>query len=111
MLVVAVSNAKVRVLARPELAFAHPRLYLPFLSAGKVGARVVVLVLVIAGFVAERPLPLKLSATQRSLRLISRYSSPICSMACARPPSGAFANGLAASLFATGEPVRVPRWC
>ncbi|MEX3581836.1 MAG: hypothetical protein VB137_03000 [Burkholderia sp.] len=45
------------VFARSELAFARPRLYLPFLSAGKVGAGAVVLVLVIAGFVAERPLP------------------------------------------------------
>ena len=35
--------------------FSHPRLYLPFLSVGKVAAIGAGIVLVIAGFVVERP--------------------------------------------------------
>lgn len=65
-LVAAVSNAKYESLREPFVftdlslfsqLFAHPRLYLPFLSAGKVVAIGAGIVLVIAGFVAERPLP------------------------------------------------------
>ncbi|WP_206127752.1 sulfatase-like hydrolase/transferase [Burkholderia sp. Ac-20379] len=63
-LVAAVSNAKYESLREPFVftdlslfsqLFSHPRLYLPFLSAGKVIAIGVGIVLVIAGFIAEPP--------------------------------------------------------
>ncbi len=63
-LVAAVSNAKYESLREPFVftdlslfsqLFSHPRLYLPFLSAGKVVAIGTGIVLVIAGFVVERP--------------------------------------------------------
>ncbi|WP_175957930.1 LTA synthase family protein [Burkholderia sp. BCC0405] len=63
-LVAAVSNAKYESLREPFVftdlslfsqLFSHPRLYLPFLSIGKVVAIGVGIVLVIAGFVIERP--------------------------------------------------------
>ncbi|MCA8062693.1 MULTISPECIES: LTA synthase family protein [unclassified Burkholderia] len=65
-LVAAVSNAKYESLREPFVftdlslfsqLFSHPRLYLPFLSAGKVVAIGAGIVLVIAGFVVERPVP------------------------------------------------------
>ncbi|MGP8474606.1 LTA synthase family protein [Burkholderia sp. PR2] len=65
-LVAAVSNAKYESLREPFVftdlslfsqLFSHPRLYLPFLSVGKVVAIGVGIVLVIAGFVVERPAP------------------------------------------------------
>ncbi|MGU7771056.1 LTA synthase family protein [Burkholderia sp. MR1-5-21] len=65
-LVAAVSNAKYESLREPFVftdlslfsqLFAHPRLYLPFLSVGKVVAICAGIVLVIAGFVAEQPVP------------------------------------------------------
>ncbi|UQO33545.1 LTA synthase family protein [Burkholderia cepacia] len=63
-LVAAVSNAKYESLREPFVftdlslfsqLFSHPRLYLPFLSVGKVVAIGAGIVLVIAGFIAERP--------------------------------------------------------
>ncbi len=63
-LVAAVSNAKYESLREPFVftdlslfsqLFAHPRLYLPFLSIGKVVAIGAGILLVIAGFVVERP--------------------------------------------------------
>ena len=63
-LVAAVSNAKYESLREPFVftdlslfsqLFSHPRLYLPFLSVGKVAAIGAGIVLVIAGFVVERP--------------------------------------------------------
>ncbi|ALX12875.1 capsular biosynthesis protein [Burkholderia cepacia JBK9] len=63
-LVAAVSNAKYESLREPFVftdlslfsqLFSHPRLYLPFLSVGKVVAIGAGIVLVIAGFVVERP--------------------------------------------------------
>ncbi|MBN3780243.1 LTA synthase family protein [Burkholderia sp. Ac-20345] len=63
-LVAAVSNAKYESLREPFVftdlslfsqLFSHPRLYLPFLSIGKVVAIGAGIVLVIAGFVVERP--------------------------------------------------------
>ncbi|WP_321901625.1 LTA synthase family protein [Burkholderia cenocepacia] len=63
-LVAAVSNAKYESLREPFVftdlslfsqLFSHPRLYLPFLSVGKVVAIGVGILLVIAGFVVERP--------------------------------------------------------
>ncbi|WP_414444022.1 LTA synthase family protein [Burkholderia sp. 22PA0106] len=63
-LVAAVSNAKHESLREPFVftdlslfsqLFSHPRLYLPFLSVGKVIAIGVGIVLVIAGFIAEPP--------------------------------------------------------
>jgi len=63
-LVAAVSNAKYESLREPFVftdlslfsqLFSHPRLYLPFLSVDKVVAIGVGIVLVIAGFVIERP--------------------------------------------------------
>jgi hypothetical protein len=62
-LVAAVSNAKYESLREPFVftdlslfsqLFAHPRLYLPFLSIGKVVTIAAGIVLVIAGFVVER---------------------------------------------------------
>ncbi|VWD36237.1 putative capsular polysaccharide biosynthesis sulfatase membrane protein [Burkholderia contaminans] len=61
-LVVAISNAKYESLREPFVftdlslfsqLFSHPRLYLPFLSIGKVVAIVVGVMLVIGGFAAE----------------------------------------------------------
>ncbi|ERJ40566.1 Capsular polysaccharide biosynthesis protein WcbQ [Burkholderia sp. AU4i] len=63
-LVAAVSNAKYESLREPFVftdlslfsqLFSHPRLYLPFLSLGKVVAIGAGIMLVIAGFVVERP--------------------------------------------------------
>lgn len=63
-LVAAVSNAKYESLREPFVftdlslfsqLFSHPRLYLPFLSVGKVVAIGVGILLVITGFVVERP--------------------------------------------------------
>ncbi|RQV20355.1 LTA synthase family protein [Burkholderia cenocepacia] len=63
-LVAAVSNAKYESLREPFVftdlslfsqLFSHPRLYLPFLSVGKVVAIGVGTLLVIAGFIVERP--------------------------------------------------------
>lgn len=63
-LVVSVSNAKYESLREPFVftdlslfsqLFSHPRLYLPFLSLGKVVAIGAGILLVIAGFVVERP--------------------------------------------------------
>ncbi|MDN7533797.1 MULTISPECIES: LTA synthase family protein [Burkholderia] len=63
-LVAAVSNAKYESLREPFVftdlslfsqLFSHPRLYLPFLSVGKVVAIGTGILLVIAGFVVERP--------------------------------------------------------
>ncbi len=63
-LLAAISNAKYESLREPFVftdlslfsqLFAHPRLYLPFLSVGKVVAIGAGVVLVIAGFVAEPP--------------------------------------------------------
>ncbi|CAD9226532.1 Capsular polysaccharide biosynthesis protein WcbQ [Burkholderia cenocepacia] len=63
-LVAAVSNAKYESLREPFVftdlslfsqLFSHPRLYLPFLSVGKVIAIGAGILLVIAGFVVERP--------------------------------------------------------
>ncbi|WP_404825020.1 LTA synthase family protein [Burkholderia cepacia] len=63
-LVAAVSNAKYESLREPFVftdlslfsqLFSHPRLYLPFLSVGKVAAIGIGIVLVITGFVVERP--------------------------------------------------------
>jgi Sulfatase len=63
-LLAGVSNAKYASLHEPFVftdlslfsqLFAHPRLYLPFLSAGTVAAIVVGIAVVIGGFVAERP--------------------------------------------------------
>ncbi|MBU9167677.1 LTA synthase family protein [Burkholderia gladioli] len=65
-LLAAVSNAKYESLREPFVftdlslfsqLFSHPRLYLPFLSIGKVVAIGAGIVLVIAGFIAERPAP------------------------------------------------------
>ncbi|MDA0571119.1 LTA synthase family protein [Burkholderia gladioli] len=65
-LLAAVSNAKYESLREPFVftdlslfsqLFSHPRLYLPFLSIGKVVAIGAGVVLVIAGFIAERPAP------------------------------------------------------
>ncbi|MGS0896239.1 LTA synthase family protein [Burkholderia stagnalis] len=62
--VAAVSNAKYESLREPFVftdlslfsqLFSHPRLYLPFLSVGKVVSICMGIVLVIAGVVAERP--------------------------------------------------------
>jgi hypothetical protein len=64
-LLAGVSNAKYASLREPFVftdlslfsqLFAHPRLYLPFLSAGTVVAIVVGVIVVIAGFVADKPL-------------------------------------------------------
>ncbi|AXF19746.1 capsular biosynthesis protein [Burkholderia pyrrocinia] len=63
-LIAAVSNAKYESLREPFVftdlslfsqLFSHPRLYLPFLSVGKIVAIGAGIVLVIAGFVVERP--------------------------------------------------------
>ncbi|VWD03393.1 capsular polysaccharide biosynthesis protein [Burkholderia lata] len=63
-LVAAVSNAKYESLREPFVftdlslfsqLFSHPRLYLPFLSVGKVVAIGAGILLVIAGFVVEQP--------------------------------------------------------
>ncbi|AOK46147.1 capsular biosynthesis protein [Burkholderia sp. MSMB617WGS] len=63
-LVAAVSNAKYESLREPFVftdlslfsqLFSHPRLYLPFLSVGKVVAIGAGIVLVVAGFIVERP--------------------------------------------------------
>ncbi|MDN7891616.1 LTA synthase family protein [Burkholderia cepacia] len=63
-LVAAVSNAKYESLREPFVftdlslfsqLFSHPRLYLPFLSAGKVVAIGAGIVLVVAGFAVEQP--------------------------------------------------------
>jgi phosphoglycerol transferase MdoB-like AlkP superfamily enzyme len=64
-LLAGVSNAKYASLKEPFVftdlslfsqLFAHPRLYLPFLSLGTVVAIVVGIVVVVAGFMAETPL-------------------------------------------------------
>ena len=64
-LLVGVSNAKYASLREPFVftdlslfsqLFAHPRLYLPFLSVGTVAAIVVGIVMVVAGFMADTPL-------------------------------------------------------
>lgn len=64
-LVAVVSNAKYESLREPFVftdlslfsqLFSHPRLYLPFLSAGKVFAIGVGIVLVIVGYLAEAPI-------------------------------------------------------
>lgn len=143
-LVAAVSNAKYESLREPFVftdlslfsqLFAHPRLYLPFLSAGKVVAIGAGIVLVIAGFVAERPLP---PAAAAPLWLAVGLSFALAVAIAARLPltlepsidqrrHGFFAvfvayllNGLrpatfrrfreclAGSPFATGEPVLCP---
>ncbi|VWB14533.1 LTA synthase family protein [Burkholderia metallica] len=66
-LVAAVSNAKYESLREPFVftdlslfsqLFSHPRLYLPFLSVGKLAAIGAGIVLVIAGFVVERSVSL-----------------------------------------------------
>ncbi|CAB3760743.1 capsular biosynthesis protein [Burkholderia sp. MSh2] len=63
-LVAVVSNAKYESLREPFVftdlslfsqLFAHPRLYLPFLSAGKIVAIGAGIVLVVAGYLAETP--------------------------------------------------------
>ncbi|WP_423391622.1 LTA synthase family protein [Burkholderia sp. LMG 21824] len=63
-LVAAVSNAKYESLREPFVftdlslfsqLFSHPRLYLPFLSLGKVAAIAGGIVIVMGGFIAERP--------------------------------------------------------
>lgn len=63
-LVAVVSNAKYESLREPFVftdlslfsqLFSHPRLYLPFLSTGKIVAIGVGIVLVVAGYLAEPP--------------------------------------------------------
>ncbi|MBN3849921.1 LTA synthase family protein [Paraburkholderia sp. Ac-20342] len=65
-LLAGVSNAKYTSLREPFVftdlslfsqLFAHPRLYLPFLSAGTVAAIVLGAVVVVAAFLADAPLP------------------------------------------------------
>ncbi|MBU9629628.1 LTA synthase family protein [Burkholderia multivorans] len=64
-LLAVISNAKYESLREPFVftdlslfsqLFSHPRLYLPFLSAGKVGAIGTGIVLIVAGYLAEAPI-------------------------------------------------------
>ncbi|MDR8035478.1 LTA synthase family protein [Burkholderia cenocepacia] len=143
-LVAAVSNAKYESLREPFVftdlslfsqLFSHPRLYLPFLSTGKVVAIGVGIVLVIAGFGVERPAP---AGSGMLVGLTVGLSFMLAVLVAARVPltldpdtdqrrHGFFAvfvsyllNGLrpatfrqfrevaAAGLFATGKPSRRP---
>ncbi|UVE54831.1 LTA synthase family protein [Burkholderia sp. EMB26] len=85
-LVAVVSNAKYESLREPFVftdlslfsqLFSHPRLYLPFLSAGKVVAIGAGIVLVVAGFLAEAPVTprpvLALAAVVAFTFLLARY--------------------------------------
>ncbi|TCF97044.1 capsular biosynthesis protein [Paraburkholderia strydomiana] len=67
VLLAVVGNAKYASLREPLVfsdlslfsqAFSHPRLYLPFLGFGKLGAVLAGIVAVVAAFVVERPVPL-----------------------------------------------------
>ncbi|XDJ35102.1 MAG: LTA synthase family protein [Burkholderia sp.] len=139
-----VSNAKYESLREPFVftdlslfsqLFAHLRLYLPFLSAGKVVAISVGIALVIASFVVERPLP---PAAALPVWLAVALSFALATVIATRLPltlepstdqcrHGFFAvfvaylfNGLrpatfrrfreclAGSPFATGKPIRRP---
>ncbi|MBY4722329.1 MULTISPECIES: LTA synthase family protein [Burkholderia] len=143
-LVAAVSNAKYESLREPFVftdlslfsqLFSHPRLYLPFLSAGKVVAIGAGIVLVIAGFVVERPV---LAGSRVLVWLTAGLSFMLAVLVAARVPltldpdadqrrHGFFAvfvgyllNGMrpatfrrfrevvAAGPFATGKPARYP---
>lgn len=87
-LVAAVSNAKYESLREPFVftdlslfsqLFSHPRLYLPFLSVGKVVSIGAGIVVVIAGLVAERPaLPYS-----RSVALLVALALFVCAAAIA----------------------------
>lgn len=87
-LVAVVSNAKYESLREPFVftdlslfsqLFSHPRLYLPFLSAGKVVAIGVGIVLVIAGYLAEAPVTprptLAASVVMVLTFLLARYAA------------------------------------
>ncbi|WP_413463956.1 LTA synthase family protein [Burkholderia sp. Z1] len=143
-LVAAVSNAKYESLREPFVftdlslfsqLFSHPRLYLPFLSVGKVVAIGAGIVLVIAGFIVERPV---LPGSRALVWLAAVLPFALAFPVAARLPltldpyvdqcrNGFFAvfvayllNGLrpatfrrfreivAAGPFATGEPIRCP---
>ena len=143
-LVVSVSNAKYESLREPFVftdlslfsqLFEHPRLYLPFLSVGKIAAISVGVLLVIGGFVAEPAvvrgsmwLPLLLSVVLfLAARLLAARLSLSLDPRIDQAKHGFFAvfvayllNGLrsatvatfqqatAASPFATGTPQRRP---
>ncbi|RQS89133.1 LTA synthase family protein [Burkholderia contaminans] len=85
-LVAVVSNAKYESLREPFVftdlslfsqLFSHPRLYLPFLSAGKIVAIGVGIVLVVAGYLAEAPVTprpvLALAVVVAFTSLLARY--------------------------------------
>ncbi|VWB54330.1 capsular polysaccharide biosynthesis protein [Burkholderia seminalis] len=85
-LVAVVSNAKYESLREPFVftdlslfsqLFSHPRLYLPFLSAGKVVAIGAGIVLVVTGYLAEAPVTpspvLALAAVAVFTFLLARY--------------------------------------
>ena len=85
-LVAVVSNAKYESLREPFVftdlslfsqLFSHPRLYLPFLSAGKVVAIGAGIVLIVAGYLAEAPVTprpvLVLTAVVAFTFLLARY--------------------------------------
>ncbi|WP_175820482.1 LTA synthase family protein [Burkholderia sp. BCC0419] len=91
-LVAAVSNAKYESLREPFVftdlslfsqLFSHPRLYLPFLSVGKVVAIGAGIVLVIAGFVIERP---AFSGPRRLLWLAAVLPFMLAVLVAARVP-------------------------
>ncbi|MCO8322945.1 LTA synthase family protein [Burkholderia cenocepacia] len=143
-LVAAVSNAKYESLREPFVftdlslfsqLFSHPRLYLPFLSVGKVVAIGAGIVFVIAGFVVERPVfagfralawlavglsfvlavivAARLSLTLDPVADQRRYGFFAVFVAYLlnglRPATfRRFGEVMAAGLFATGEPVRRP---
>lgn len=91
-LVAAVSNAKYESLREPFVftdlslfsqLFSHPRLYLPFLSAGKVAAIGAGIVLVIAGFIVERPV---LAGSRALVWLMAGLSFMLAVLVAARVP-------------------------
>ncbi|WP_231600530.1 MULTISPECIES: LTA synthase family protein [Burkholderia] len=85
-LVAAVSNAKYESLREPFVftdlslfsqLFSHPRLYLPFLSLGKVAAIAGGILIVVCGFIVERPSASGFSVAAWSLVVASLFAGQL----------------------------------